>query len=290
MLRNRITYLLLVIALTLIGIYSNFSVTVGQYGFDHALNVISALLLGYVITHYRLLDIQVAMRKAAMALVSAMLVTAVFLLLAFFLYVVFHIPARSSYLLAAISVGTGIGISLVHRHLGDILREWEGRLFLGRRYQAYRALQDLTRRMAAIGDWNELKATIEATVAQALEARVVNLVTLDEGGGNPEALPADVPAQAVTRAEAKQLWPQLMDDELLAVGELFVPIDHIGDYILPEVSLAPNANQHDNNILMGYQRHSGASWAVALASISSCRVLVPSNPMSSRSTLQDKQG
>jgi len=233
LLRNRITYLLLVIALTLIGIYSNFSVTVGQYGFDHALNVISALLLGYVITHYRLLDIQVAMRKAAMALVSAMLVTAVFLLLAFFLYVVFHIPARSSYLLAAILVGTGIGISLVHRHLGDILREWEGRLFLGRRYQAYRALQDLTRRMAAIGDWNELKATIEATVAQALEARVVNLVTLDEGGGNLEALPADVPAQAVTRAEAKQLWPQLMDDELLAVGELFVPIKTMhGTHIL----------------------------------------------------------
>jgi len=241
-LRNRIAYCLLVIALTLIGLYGNFSVAIGQYGFDHALNVISALLLGYVIFRYRLLDIQVAVRRAVLALILAMLVSAIFLLLAFFMYTMLHITLAGSYLLAMLLVSMGIGLSLVHRRLGDALRGWVGRLLLGRRYRAYRALQDLVGRMAAITDWKELKTTIEATVAQAMEAQVVELVVVGERGETPEALPVDSAPQAVTRDEAEWLWPQLMDAEPMASGEVFMPIEtgH-GSYIL---IIGPKARGH----------------------------------------------
>lgn len=232
-LRNRIAYLLLAVSLTIGGALANLSTTIGQFGFDHALNAISALFLAYVIFRYRLLDIQVAMRRAAVALVTTMLISAVFLLLTFFIHAVFQVTAGLSYLLAAMLVGSAIGISLAHRRLGDTLWEWEERLFLGQRYQAYSAVQDLIQRMRAIVDGDELKATIEATVAQALEAQAVSLVSLDERSETPAALPPDLANRAVTRSEAEQMWPQLMAGEPMTSGELFVPIEtRRGTYVL----------------------------------------------------------
>ena len=153
--RNRLGYALLGMVMVVMGSLTNILPSLGAYPLDIAGNVISALLLAYAISRYRLQDISLVIRQGLYYLVPAAVVGAGYFLIALLAVNVLRMVTTQYQLLILAALVAAVTAAVFH-FLREQVQAWIDRLLFRERYDAGLMLQEISRATASVLDQREL--------------------------------------------------------------------------------------------------------------------------------------
>lgn len=179
--RNRLTYLLVGIPIVIMGTAVNFFPETRGYPFDTAAHVINALLVAYAILRYRLLDIQLVVRKGLRYSVTTVTITVIYFLLVSVAVQVFHLVSNVQVLL--LSVIMAVLAALLVQPLRDNLQARVDKQFFREKYDAAQMLQRLSESAASVLDIGRLTDMILAEVSDTIHIERLAFFLRDEAGG-----------------------------------------------------------------------------------------------------------
>ncbi|TET08338.1 GAF domain-containing protein [Candidatus Aerophobetes bacterium] len=244
--RNRLKYLLLGILIMAAGIVTNLT-KLGKYPLDISLNVINALLLTYVILKYKLLDINIIIRKGFVYFTLTAIIASVYLFTIFIL----ERLLRGVVSISLIAVLMAIGIALIFQPLRDFLQRWIDRLFFREKFDYYQILREFTQKMVTILDLDNLANSTVNTIGKTMQTdKVAILLTnkkefnlkgslgLDKSFASSFKLERDNPLLAYMAKkreilargnidiipQLKGLWESKIRELEMLEAELFIPL------------------------------------------------------------------
>lgn len=249
--RNRYGYALLGMLVVFLGSLTNVFPSLGAYPLDIASHIINALLLGYAISRYQLLDIGLVVRRGLYYVFPAAIMGAGYFLITYLAVNLFRVVSGEFQVIALAVVVAGVTAAVVH-FLGDEVQAWMDRLLFRRRYDVGLMLQKISRSATVVLDSADLSEMILQEIADTMrvakaafllkreasgEFRVVAQRGL-ESGVNSLALRPDHPVlrwlsghgDVLTRMQLdaapqfRALWAEERADLEAMEAELFVPL------------------------------------------------------------------
>jgi len=244
--RNRLKYLLIGILIMAVGVTTNFT-KLGRYPLDILINTVNAFLIAYVILRYKLLDINIVVRRGFIYFTLTIIIASMYLFMIFVLERVL----RGMVEISLVAILIAVGIALIFQPLRERLQRWIDRLFFRERFNYYQALRRFAQRMVAILDLNELINATMNIVSETMQTDKVSifLINKDEfhlkghmGLGesnvsrlklikdNPLVLWLARNGKILTKdeisilPELKSLWEREIRDLETLGAELFVPL------------------------------------------------------------------
>jgi len=175
--RNRLKYLLLGILIMTAGLATNFT-NLGRYPLDILINTLNALLLTYVILRYKLLDINVVIRKGSVYFALGTVIASVYLFMIFTLARVL----RGVVEISLVAILIAIGIALIFQPLRERLQRWVDRLFFRERLDYYQILKKFAQGIVTILDFNELIYSTMSTFSKTMQTDKVAILLINEEG------------------------------------------------------------------------------------------------------------
>ncbi|MCK4419271.1 response regulator [Candidatus Aerophobetes bacterium] len=251
--RNRLKYLLIGILIIAAGTATNFT-KLGRYPLDILINTINALLITYVIPKYKLLDINIVIRKGSVYFALTIIIASVYLMMIF----VLERLLRGMVEISLVAILIAIGIALIFQPLRGRLQRWIDRLFFRERFDYYQALRRFAQRMVAILDLDELVNSTMNIVSETMQTGKVSifLINKDEfylkghmGLGesnvsrlklkkdNPLVIWLDKNGKILAKdeigifPELKSLWEREIRDLEMLEAELFIPLKFKNDLV-----------------------------------------------------------
>ncbi|MBN2323456.1 MAG: PAS domain S-box protein [Spirochaetes bacterium] len=176
--RNRIRYPLLGAIMVMAGAASNFT-NLQDYPVDSICNLINAILIGYAVIRYRLLDIRIALKRSLLYLVSLLCLIGIYVVSMFALQSVFQDRFRySSFWAGIIALLVVISLFLVIVRRKTIQMFFTSLLFKEKiTYQ--KALEEFTRKAGATLDFDILMNLFVSTVLETVKLNFAGLMLLD---------------------------------------------------------------------------------------------------------------
>ena len=175
--RNRIRYLLVVIALMVAGSLTN-ATALQSYPVDVGFNAIGAILILYAIQRHQLLDITVVVRRGLLYSIPTIVLGVSYFLVIFLLTRLFHsIGGRELFVL---SLAVAIVAAVAAQPLRDRAQLWIDRLFFREKYDAGLMIQRLSAITASILDLDLLTRTILDEVSRGIHIGRVALYVRQE--------------------------------------------------------------------------------------------------------------
>ncbi len=175
--RNRLKYLLIGILIMAAGMTTNFT-KLGRYPLDILLNTINALLIAYVILKYKLLDINVVIRKGSVYFALSAIIASVYLFMIF----TFARLLQGVVGMSIVAVLIAIGIALLFQPLRERLQRWVDRLFFRERIDYYQMLKKFAQEIVTILDFNELIYSTMSVISKTMQTNKVAILLIDEEG------------------------------------------------------------------------------------------------------------
>jgi PAS domain S-box-containing protein len=254
--RHRIGILLIGLSLVILGTLANFVTPLKPYPVDIAANVLNALLIGYAILRYQLLDISVVVRKGLMYTLPTAALGAAYFLMVYLAVNLFHAATGIRMLVVSLAMAAVAGV--VARPLWDRFQRGVDRLFFREKYDEGVMLQRLSRTVASVLDVDDLTQMILDDIAATMYIVRAAFYLKREAGGefrlaaqrglahiNGQTMRRDHPlvgwlsrrGTALTRDEVeaapqfKALWAREREQMDLIGAELFVPLLVRGELI-----------------------------------------------------------
>lgn len=168
--RNRLRYLLIGILIMAVGVAIDFT-KLGGYPLDVLINTVNAFLIAYIILRYKLLDINIVVRRGLIYFTLTAIIASVYLIMIF----VLERLLRGMVEISLVAILIAIGIALIFQPLRERLQRWIDRLFFRERFDYYQALRRFAQRMVAILDLNEL---VNSTMNIASETMQTDKVSI----------------------------------------------------------------------------------------------------------------
>ncbi len=246
--RRRIQYLLVGLAVVLLGISVNYSPRLQPYPLDVVANLINAIIIAYAILRFQLLDIQLVIRKGLLYFIPTALIAAGYFLVIFFALPVFRtLSAQQVLLTITLAALTAVAI----QPLRDRLQSWVDRLFFREKYDSGVMLQRLSATVASVLDLDRLTGMILDAVVTTLHVDKAAILIKHEESGEFRlldqrglehkadiALGRDHPIvdwlsqreEVLTRHDMellpqfKALWGQEKEDLRRIGAEIFIPL------------------------------------------------------------------
>lgn len=175
--RNRIRYLLVVIALMVVGSLTN-ATALQSYPVDVGFNAIGAILIAYAIQRHQLLDITVVVRKGLLYSIPTIVLGVSYFLVIFLVTRVLHFFAGRE--LFVFSLSAAIVAAVAAQPLRDRAQLWIDRLFFREKYDAGLMIQRLSAIAASILDLDLLTRTILDEVSRGIHIGRVALYVRQE--------------------------------------------------------------------------------------------------------------
>ncbi len=179
--RNRLTYLIIGVPLVIIGSAMNFSPDLRKYPIDTAANMMNAGLVAFAILRYRLLDIQLVLRRGLRYSVTTVIVGTVYFLLVSLAVQVLHLVA--GYQVFLLSVVLAAVAAVLVQPLRDVMQAKVDKLFFRERYDAAQMLQRVSANSAALLDAKALTAMIVAEVCDTMHIERAAFFLKEQDGG-----------------------------------------------------------------------------------------------------------
>ena len=164
--RNRLAYLLMGVPIVIVGSVFNFSPQLRAYPLDVIANLINAMLTGLAIVRYRLLDIQVVVRKGLRYTSVTAAVGLIYFALVFLAIQVLHFVSGYQVLLLSLVMATVAAVAV--QPLRDVLQARVDKTFFREKYDTAQMLQRLSRTAAATLDIDRLTNLIVAEVTNTM--------------------------------------------------------------------------------------------------------------------------
>jgi len=175
--RNRLKYLLIGILIMSAGVITNLT-KLGRYPLDILINTINALLLTYVILRYKLLDINVVIRKGSVYFALTAIIASMYLFMIF----VLERTLRGVVSISLVAILIAIGIALLFQPLRDFLQRWIDRLFFRERLDYYQILKKFAQGIVTILDFNELIYSTMSIFSKTMQTDKVAILLINEEG------------------------------------------------------------------------------------------------------------
>ncbi|MCK4418876.1 GAF domain-containing protein [Candidatus Aerophobetes bacterium] len=173
--RNRLKYLLIGILVMATGLTTNFT-KLGRHPLDISLNTVNAFLIAYVILRYKLLDINIIIRKGFVYFTLTAIIAGVYLFTVFIL----ERLLRGVVGISLIAVLMAIGIALIFQPLRDFLQRWIDRLFFREKFDYYQILREFTQKMVTILDLDNLANSTVNTISETMQTDKVAILLGNE--------------------------------------------------------------------------------------------------------------
>ena len=176
--RNRAGYLLVGISIVLLLNIANFVPSLAQYPIDQLGNVINALLIGYAILKYRLLDIDVFLRKGLFYSILTGLIMAIYFIIASLIHIFFQVGADLVSWITVFIVAVIIA-ALFHPFYQESQRYLD-RLFNRKKYDYREMLRTSSQAMSSIIDLGKLTEWILGKFPVTIGAKKAAILLLDD--------------------------------------------------------------------------------------------------------------
>ena len=175
--QNRLKYLLIGILIIASGLTTNFT-KLGRYPLDVLLNTINALLIAYVILRYKLLDINIIIRKGSVYFALTAIIASMYLFVIF----VLERLLRGVVGISLVAILIAIGIALIFQPLRERLQRWVDRLFFRERVDYYQILKKFAQGIVTILDFNELIYSTMSIFSKTMQTDKVAILLINEEG------------------------------------------------------------------------------------------------------------
>lgn len=178
--RNRAGYLLIGISIQLLLSATNLIPWLARYPIDQVGNVINAFLIGYAILKYKLLDIDIILRKGSFYAILTSFVVAIYFAVAVLVHTL--VQARTGYdIWISVSL-TGILVAVSFLPLYRVTQRQLDRFFDRKRYDYREMLRTSSKAMASTIDLDELISYIMDRIPQTMGAEKASMLLLDDEG------------------------------------------------------------------------------------------------------------
>jgi PAS domain S-box-containing protein len=167
--RARIQYLILGLLVVLVGMVANLSSALRPYPVDVVANVINATLIAYAILRYRLLDINVVIRKGLLYSIPTAILGAGYFLIIYLATKMFHDLAGLQ--IFFLSLVVAIVAALAAQPLRDRVQRGIDRAFYREKYDSSVMVQRLVRTSTSMLDFGKLTQMILADVTETMRIR-----------------------------------------------------------------------------------------------------------------------
>ena len=161
----RIQYLLLAIVVIWVGMAANGSSALRPYPVDVTANIASAILIGFAILRYQLLDINIVFRKGLVYSVSVLIMGLGYFLVIFLLTHIFVIERSESLALSMIAAIIVVGVLTPIR---DRVQAWIDHALFRAKYDGLAMIQRLGYTTASILNLDKLASTILDDVVKTM--------------------------------------------------------------------------------------------------------------------------
>ncbi len=176
--RNRIRYVLLGAMVVIIGTASNFT-RLRDYPVDISANLVAALLMGYAVVRYRLLDIRVVLVRSLLYSSLTALVVAVYL--GVVVGIEGYAQRTFGYSSPVFGIIAIVLLALVFLPLRNLFQRILDRVFFREKHDYQETTRSFSREVASVYDPAELLALVEGTISSVLKADRFAVALLDEG-------------------------------------------------------------------------------------------------------------
>jgi diguanylate cyclase (GGDEF)-like protein len=180
--RNRITYLLFGFIILSIFSLTNFFEATSKYSFDHLGNALNALIIGYAILRYQLLNVQLVMRKGLVYLILVGILIGITVSIVYFGTGFIQAQPVSATIL--ITAGIALLMVLMARPLIRMFEKWVDRLFYRKTYDYRRSLLGFSSKMSNILNLDALAKEILPSITKALSINRASLLLQDSDSGD----------------------------------------------------------------------------------------------------------
>lgn len=183
--RSRIQYLSVGLGLVVGGTLANFVPVLKPYPLDVVANIANALLIGYAILRYRLLDITVVARKGLLYSIPAMLLGASYFVVVYLAVNLLHLV--TGYEVFLLSVAMAAVAALALQPLWSWMQAALDRFLFRDKHDASRMLQKLSREAATVLELEPLADLIVAEIVAGMKVKSATLLVAHEGTQRFEA-------------------------------------------------------------------------------------------------------
>lgn len=191
--RNRLVYLSLGVPVVIVGSAMNYIEALRGYPIDTTANLLNAALTAFAILRYRLLDIQVVVRKGLRYSIITVIVGTVYFLLLSLTIRWLHPSEGYQFFLLSVALAGVAAVAM--QPLRDALQNRVDRLFFREKYDAAQMLQRLSSRAASLLDVGELTELIVAEVGEVMHIERLAFFLKDDDGGYSLAAAHGLPTQ-----------------------------------------------------------------------------------------------
>ncbi len=175
--RNRITYILIGALVVTVGGASNFTV-LQNYPVDITLNLVSALIIGYAVVRYKLLDIRfILIRSLFYSILTAALIAAY---LGTVVALESVLKERIGYSGPVYGIIAIVLLAVVFLPLRNLLQKLLDKLFFREKADYQAATQGFSRDVVSLYDAEAILSLTGSTIVQAVKIRELVILVLDE--------------------------------------------------------------------------------------------------------------
>lgn len=274
--RNRYKYLITGLILVIVGSIFNFA-GLGKYPIDIIANLISAGLLTVSILRYKLLDINVIIRKSVLYAIPTILIGTSYFLIISFSARAFQLSVNQQMI---VSVITAVAAALIFQPVISFIQEWINRLFFRERYDSNLMLQRISLAASREIDLYRLSNIIIDEIISTMHIKRAGFYVTQKKGSpfvlvsgrglnysNIKELRTDHPLIAkLKKTDAPLMWSDLESSSMLKSlwkdeldylvdlkAEIFIPLktknELMGILVLGErMSESPYSQEDINNL------------------------------------------
>ncbi|MDO8715627.1 MAG: histidine kinase [Dehalococcoidales bacterium] len=172
--RNRTLYLITGWAILVIGAYTNVIPPLDRLPLDHIGSLANALIIGYAISRYRLLDIKVVLSQGLAYSSLTLLLTALYIVLLFTLQI--FLSDWTNYSSVALAAVFALLVVVLLSPLRNLLQKSIDRLFYRETYDYRQILLSFSHKISNVLDLNELAQSILDPIIKAMHVRQASLL------------------------------------------------------------------------------------------------------------------
>lgn len=185
--KARIQYLFLSILIVWVGMAANVDPALQPYAIDVMANILSALLIGYAILRYHLLELNTVLRRGLETFVSIMVFGIGNIIVIFLFLKISHTEMDTKNVLSIVAITVIVSITALVP-LRNRIQQYFGQTLFKTTYDGYAMIQRLSQTATSILDLQKLSKTLLADIVSTLQARWgILLIKQKDGSFEPIA-------------------------------------------------------------------------------------------------------
>lgn len=175
--RNKVRYPIVGLSIMMMSGATNAVPALGALGLDHLGNLVMALLVGYAVLRYKLLDLSLVLRRGLIYSTLTVTITAFYLLATVVLYAVLQSITGYSLIITALVIA--LLVAVVFLPMRNLFQRWIDRLFYREQFDYRDMLRAAGRGMTEILNLAELFGTTMDIVGRVLHIQKASLFVLE---------------------------------------------------------------------------------------------------------------